>query len=301
MAQHRVTGQLKPVPPFDFTKSLEFLGIFSPTMGEQTLEEQSLTKAISSGGQVAAFTVRSVGSVKDPLLEYKLVSDEPIGDDLQQKAADRIGFYLSINDDLIPFYTIARQDAAFAPVLQRLYGYHQVKFLTPFENAAWAIVSQRNPMAVARKVKVKLTERYGGSIIIDGLTYRAFPEAGVLASVPPDELIEIVKHEKKAEYLRSAAEAFARADEQFLRTGKYEDVEAWLLGIKGIGPWSATFIMLRGLGRMERIPLSEGRLEGVAAAMYNEGRPLSPAELEKLASRYGAEAGHWVHYLRVGG
>ena len=114
--------------------------------------------------------------MEQPELEYTLVSDEPISDSLERRsAADRIGFYLSIDDDFEQFYAIASQDKAFAPVLERLYGHHQVKFITPFETAAWAVLSQRNPMAMARKVKDKVAAEYGGRITVGDAILTRFP------------------------------------------------------------------------------------------------------------------------------
>ncbi len=70
--------------------------------------------------------------------------------------------------------------------------------------------------------------------------------------------------------------------------------------IKGIGEWSATFIMVRGLGRMEYIPLTETRLLEAASKVYGHGKELSREELIHLAERYGPWQGYWAHYLRVG-
>jgi DNA-3-methyladenine glycosylase II len=67
---------------------------------------------------------------------------------------------LSLGDDLRPFYAVAETDPAFAPLVQELYGYHQVKFLMPFENACWAILSQRNLISVSHNVK-RLSAPYG--------------------------------------------------------------------------------------------------------------------------------------------
>ena len=54
--------------------------------------------------------------------------------------ANRLRFFLSLNDDLQPFYRIGLADPPFASVIECLYGLHQPKFLTPFELACWAIL-----------------------------------------------------------------------------------------------------------------------------------------------------------------
>ena len=144
---------LHPTPPFDFNKTLDFLEGFSPTRGEQSLAARVLTKAIAVAGQVVVFQVASSGAVEAPRLECTLHSAQPLSPATLAAARDRLSFFLSLDDDLRPFYAIAKEDPAMAPEIQRLYGMHQVKFPTPFENAAWAVLTQRAPIPMARKMK----------------------------------------------------------------------------------------------------------------------------------------------------
>ena len=155
------SGILIPTPPFDFDKSLNFLGVFMPTKQEQTVSSHTLTKAISIDGQTIVFQLISSGTIENPQLEYTLFSEKPISEETQSAVVERMTFFLSLRDDLQPFYRIGREDADFAPIIEILYGYHQVKFLTPFENACWAVLTQRNPMKIAQKTKQALIEKYG--------------------------------------------------------------------------------------------------------------------------------------------
>ncbi len=102
-------------------------------LADQKIDELSLTRAVCIGGQTVAFNVRSTGLIKSPRLKYALSSDRPLTLGVRDAAVDRISFFLSLADDLEHFYRIGYGDVDFAPVLQKLYGLHQVKFLTPFE------------------------------------------------------------------------------------------------------------------------------------------------------------------------
>ena len=299
MDLYTASGVLTPAAPFDFEQSLDFLGMFTPTRGEQTLAPRTLTKAVMIGGQPVVFRVAGAGSADAPRLEYTLFAAAPITPETQAAAADRIAFYLSLDDDLRPLYAPGEADPAFAPVLRRLYGYHQVKFLTPFENAAWAILSQRNPMPVAQKQKLALAARFGGTLTVDGTAYTAFPAAAQLADLPPATLREVVNNDRRTEYLAAAARAFSTVDESWLRAAPYAEVEAWLRGIKGIGAWSAEFILLRGLGRLDRVPITEERLIAAVSHRYGNGQALPAAEVARLAAGYGPWQGYWAHYLRA--
>jgi DNA-3-methyladenine glycosylase II len=291
-----VAGQLTPSAPFDFAQTLRFAEDFTPARGEQRVAENTLTKAIMVQGAPIGFRVTSSGEVDAPALAYILYGAEPFTPDLIAACEDRLRFYLSLDDDLTHFYEIARDDAAMAPILARYYGLHQMKFPTPFEIAAWAILTQRTPIAIARVVKDRLTQRYGGSVQVEGETLWAFPEARMLAEADPDELANLVHNERKVTYLSASSQAFADIDERWLRSGDHDAVEAWLRAIPGVGAWSASFILIRGIGRMERIAPNEPLLEA-AAQVYGEA--ITPTRFRELAARYGDTAGYWAFYLRA--
>jgi DNA-3-methyladenine glycosylase II len=250
-------------------------------------------------GQTIVFRVVSSGDIEKPRLDYTLFSDQPIRAITAHAASDRISFFLSLDDDLRPFYAVGRDDPTFAPVVERLYGYHQVKFQTPFECACWAILSQRNTLPIARRLKQALVERFGSGLEVDGVYYQAFPDAVRLVEADPADLLAIVRNLRRDEYLAAVARAFSVADEAWLRSAPYDEVEAWLRGIDGIGPWSAAFVLLRGLGRAERLPVDEKRLAIAAGKLYNGGAPLDEAGLRRVAKRYGPWQGYWAHYVRV--
>ncbi len=294
------TGYITPTAPYDFTKSLNFLGFFPATQDEQAVTEQALTKAVYVDGQLLAFRVDSTGTIDKPWLAYTLFSEQAIDETIKNAALDRIVFFLSLDDDLRPFYAIGREDADFAPIVEELYGYHQVKFLTPFEIACWAVLTQRNPMNMSQRMKKNIIDTYGGTITVDGVAYSAFPEAERMVHVSEDELTGVVRNARKAEYLVAVIKAFSDVDEHFLRTGDYDEVEAWLHSIRGFGAWSASFVMVRGLGRMEHLTSNEKAMLAAVSRLYGHGKDLSRAEIERIGEKYGDYKGYWGHYLRVG-
>jgi hypothetical protein len=59
---YSATGTLIPTPPFDFDKSLDFLGFFAPLEGEQALSARALTKVVLLEGQMVVFQVAASGA-----------------------------------------------------------------------------------------------------------------------------------------------------------------------------------------------------------------------------------------------
>ncbi|HEY0757235.1 MAG TPA: hypothetical protein VGD98_24990 [Ktedonobacteraceae bacterium] len=293
-----IEGVLTPRAPFDFGRTLQFVGSFTPTAGEQSVTDQSITKAVMLNGRAVGFKVCSIGSVEEPTLAYTLFSEQPLTEAEHEALRDRIRFFLSLDNDLQEFYAIGYTDPSFEPVIKALYGLHQPKFLTPFEIACWAVLVQRTPMAIAHSTKMALNRRWGADIMLpDGAIYSAFPEPEQMVAVSIDELASVVRNTRKVEYLYAVIQFFGSVDEHYLRTGDYDEVVTRLRAVRGIGEWSAYFILLRGLGRMERTPVSDKEIITAASKVY--GRALTPASIQTIIDRYGKLQGDWAFYVRV--
>lgn len=79
----------------------------------------------------------------------------------------------------------------------------------------------------------------GSEIEVDGTTYILFSGPKLIPGADVQDILDITRNRRRAEYLISAAEAFADVDELVLRHGEYEEAAAWLDAIDEIGPWYA--------------------------------------------------------------
>ena len=295
---HRIDGTASPAAPFDFAKTLDFLRRFPPTFGLNMVVGNCVHKAQRINGRTVLFRISARGTVQQPFLHYTV--DLHKAQDLaeaEKEAIEWLRFFLGWDDDLHEFYELAEHDPYFAPIACALYGYHHVKFPSPFEAAVWAIVSQRNQATVARGMHQALLKGLGHRISRYGLDYWAFPEAQEVAPLEVSDLPTSLRPMRRGEYILDAARAFATANPAFLRSGPVNAVEDWLRGIKGIGPWSARFVLLRALGRTYVHPEDDRFVIDAASLVYGEGRRLTPLEVGTLADAYGAWKGYWAHYL----
>jgi DNA-3-methyladenine glycosylase II len=247
LSLHSFEGVLKPLAPFNFTESLSFLSDFSPMKNEQEVQNASFTKAVEINRVAVAFNVTDMGGIENPKLHFTAYSKSKLSEEVEKLVADRITFFLSLQDNLKEFYEIAKKDKCLKPVITRFYGHKQVKFLTPFEIACWAVLAQRIPMVIAHRMKEYIIGKLSGQIEVRGIVYRTFPEASKLEVTETAELLELIGNKRKAEYVSAVSKAFSQVEEQWLRTAPYDDVYEWLTDIKGIGDWSAHFVMIRGL------------------------------------------------------
>jgi DNA-3-methyladenine glycosylase II len=278
-------------PPFDFDKSLRFIERFRPMNGEQETSGKTLTKALMFEGQTVAMRLGEEPGGK-PGVYYELFSERQLSERLAQKVAERVSFFLGLRDDLAPFYAIAAKDPAFYPVAKRLVGLHHVKFPSLFEITCWAILAQRSQMPVAKRAKDALTERFGGSIEVDGKVYRAFPDYEALRGAKVADVLFATKNRRNAERISILLSTFGELDEEFLLTAPYEKAEERLKRIKGIGDWSAQFILFRGLGRIEKLKYNMRPVEKMMGKLYG-----SEMTLDEVNRTYGEWSGYWSVYL----
>lgn len=285
-------NKLQVKEPFDFNLTLSFLNGFPPMQGEQGLQHE-LRKATRIGGQTVGFVIRQ----EEGGLVCDLHPERPLTPVEEQAVLERLSFFLGLEVDLKPFYALAAQDAPFTPVLHDLHGFHQPRFLTPFEVACWAVIHQRIPLAHARKVKQAIYAQYGG--VWDGLP--AFPEAHELAHLTETDFFKLVPNERKARALTEIVTAFQGVTTRELVEKPYDEVRGWLRGIYGIGEWSSLFILVRGLGRIENIVVQD-KESAFLKEMLKAARPvygeLTPEQLWQKAAQYGEQQGQWAIYLR---
>ncbi len=280
---------LSAAQPFVFEHSLSFFCSFPPTAGEQKVGPRTLEKAHALDGRAVLTTIAET----DHGLSCTVTSEDPLTDEQHARLIDRVRFQLSLDDDLALFDARARADRAFAPLARRWRGHHHVKFATPFEITCWAILAQRN-MRMGRPVKDAIVAALGPSITVDGVTHRAFPEASALTDA--HVVRPLVRTDAEASAISAAANVFAAIDvAATLLRPSFDEAERFLLALPRIGPWSAAFILFRGLGRMERLAERSGPIFAAARRVYG---PKSERELRAIAESYGPWMGYWALYLR---
>jgi DNA-3-methyladenine glycosylase II len=295
-ADHRATVRVDARQPFAWSHSLRFICGFPATQNEQLVDGEQLTKAWRVADDTVVTAIRPADGGR--ALELDLASTGELTDEVRDAVVDRVSFYLSLDDDLEAFDRAARSDPAFAPVADRLRGYHQVKFASPLENLVWSILAQRNPMSVARENKSRLMTQLNQPVQAFGSTLVPFPALEQLAALSQTDLAEIIRNERKGKYLFGTIQRLIDIDEDYLRHGDYREVRETLLGLPGIGPWSAVFVLIRGLGRMEVVPQDA---EILAATRKVYGAGITEDDLVNLAAPYAPNQGYWAHYLRVVG
>lgn len=184
------------------------------------------------------------------------------GDGDLDAAAAQVGRFLSLDVDATDWPQVGERDAVIADAQRRLPGLRPCGFHSPYEAAAWAVLSQRIGIAQAAKLRAKLVRDHGD----DG----AFPAPNRLRRLDLD------LPGRKAEYLHAVAEAALdrQLDGARLQIADPAHAVRQLQTILGIGPFAAELIVLRGANAPDAIPHHDRRLDAKIAEQYGDGRAL---------------------------
>lgn len=225
-------------------------------------------------------------------------ADRPLDSAETAAVETTVSRWLGLDDDLTPFLALAAGDAALAPLLTDVAGLHQLRFASLAEGAAYFLLSQRTSQAVAAGRKRRLAADLGPRLRLDGEEHVAFPALVTLAATPAGVLARHTGGAQRTTRFVAAigglAELVADRGEEWLRHAPYDEVRDALLGIHGIGRFTALAILLRVLGRPDDVPLEMGQFAQVVAEVYGPGTPG-----DAVRQRYGSYVGWWAYFAKT--
>ena len=181
------------------------------------------------------------------------------------------------------------------PLARRMRGVKPPRYPTLWEACVNAIVFQQVSIHAASAILQRYVVALGSPFELrEGVTLHAFPDAEVTLRAGDDELRAVGLSANKIATLRRVGEALGSGtlDERMLEERSSPEATAKLTSIKGIGPWTATVILLRGLGRLDVFPMNDS---GVAGGVAFAGGSLP--ELEHVLDDLGSQRGMLYYHL----
>lgn len=238
-----------------------------------------LTKAVEIGGRPVILDMRIGDQAVD-------VTTEPAlhGDGLIQ--AERIvARMLGLTGDPTGFEARAAAEPAVARLIGDRFGLRFPLSATIFEGLVWAIVGQQVNLKFAATLRRTVIE-LAGKPAPGGMIVHPGPVA--VAVLDPEELGRRKFSRAKAAYLVGAATAIAegRLDLKALLSLPAEDAAARFAGIKGIGPWTANYVLLRACGHPDVVPAGDAGLAAGLQAYFGLDRRPTPEEQRSLMAPF---------------
>jgi DNA-3-methyladenine glycosylase II len=163
---------------------------------------------------------------------------------------------LGLQVDLEPFYGLAAADVRLSALAEQFRGLKPPRFPTLFEALVNAIACQQITLTFGIRVLNRLAERYGLEQSTEHGPARAFPRPCDLAAADPDALRSVGLSHQKARAIVELAQAITaeRLDLDALASLDNATTVTRLCQLRGVGRWTAEYVLLRGLGRLEVFP-----------------------------------------------
>ncbi len=188
----------------------------------------------------------------------------------------------SLELDLEPFWRRVRRERGFAELARRCAGLRPQRFPTLFEALANGICCQQLSLAAGMTRLGHLAERFGPRTP-DG-TRVGPPDASLVARAPLSALRRSGLSARRAAELRDLARLPLERFEHELSALPDAQARARLLELPGIGPWTADYVLLRGLGRLDVFP--SGDVGATRTLGRILGRAMEPPAAVRFAARF---------------
>lgn len=180
---------------------------------------------------------------------------------------------LGLDVELGPFYAVAARVPILAGLAERFRGVKPPRFATLWESLVNTIAFQQLSLASGMATLGRLVRRCASPVAFDGATLYPFPAPEAVSGLRDADLRACGFSGAKALSLRAAAGAIldgtVREDE--LERLPDSAVVERLRQVPGVGPWTASLVLLRGMGRLTSFPRGDSganrRLRAVFGAI----------------------------------
>jgi DNA-3-methyladenine glycosylase II len=249
-----LTFSLKPTAPF----RLDLAAWTLRRRPENIIDRwdgQSYRRVLSMENGPAEVEARQVGPLDSPRLRIVVTGAEATLETTTAvtSALERL---LGLAVDLSEFEQFAAHDERLGPLSDRFRGMKPPRFPTVFECVVNAIACQQVTLTLGIRLIGRLAETYGQVINSYGVSAHAFPRPEALATARPEEIRSLGFSFQKARALieLSTAVVGGRLDLESLASETDEAAVQRLCALRGVGRWTAEYVLLRGLGRTHVFP-----------------------------------------------
>ncbi len=191
---------------------------------------------------------------------------------------------LSLDHSGSEWAAVGARDAVIGRLLSEHPGLRPVLFHSPYEAAAWSVLSQRRHRTQATAVRRRLSAAHGRVFKLPNGDVEAFPLPENLLRVSTFPSLEPQRIERLHDVARAALEGLL--DPARLLAMEPEAALADLQRLPGIGPMYAGLILLRSTGATDILTLNEPHLPAYVAHFYGLPKPAARVELQQIAEAW---------------
>ncbi|UED74774.1 DNA-3-methyladenine glycosylase [Brevibacillus sp. DP1.3A] len=281
---------------FSFTQNLQYL---SRASNECMFHIQNghLYKAIPMEQDPQ---VVEIHADNDQGLTVRFLSPSLPTEKVRIEVARYVRDWFDLDRDLVPFYELAAGDALLQQAVEKFYGLRTMGIPDLFEALSWGIIGQQINLTYAYTLKRRLVETFGRRVEFEGETYWLFPTAEKIAGLTVADLDGLHMTTKKCEYLIDVAQLIVEgklSKELLWDGGDYQTAEKRLTSIRGIGPWTANYVLMRCLRIPSAFPIDDVGLHNAIKFLLGKEKKPTKAEIRELSKAWTNWESYATFYL----
>ncbi|MES2316204.1 MAG: DNA-3-methyladenine glycosylase 2 [Pseudomonadota bacterium] len=190
---------------------------------------------------------------------------------------------LALRIDPAPFLDAVRGDPLLGALTRRQGGLRIVQSATIFEALTWAVIGQQINLSFAIALRRTFIAQAGRA---HGSGLWCYPEPADVARLAPEDLTTRKFSRSKAETLLRLARLVDAGELVLARGDDIEATCATLLAVKGIGPWTVNYALLRGYGYADCSLHGDVAIRAALQHLLGEDAKPDIARTEALLARY---------------
>lgn len=234
------------------------------------------------------------------LLIRFLAGTRPSSTENKKAVVHYIRDWFDLDRNLTPFYQMAHQDPLLKPLVKTHYGLRIVGIPDLFEALCWGVLGQQINLKFAYTLKRQFVEKFGKSVEYKGSSYWVFPTYEKISKLTPEDMSDIKMTIRKSEYIIGIAQLIANgklSKEKLLELNDFKKIETELVKIRGIGPWTAHYVLMRCLRFPSAFPIDDVGLINSIKLLKEMNRKPTKKEISKLATPWKNWEAYATFYL----
>lgn len=259
--------------------------------------DRKVRKAIPIGDE---YEVIELSEENNGELTLRLLSHARHSERAYNEAIAYVEEWFDLKRNLAPFYELATRDLLLNQVIDKCYGLRILGIHELYEALCWAILGQQINLTFAYTLKRRFVEAFGRSIECDGHVYWIFPKPEAVSTLKVDELFKLKISRKKCEYLINIAKLICEGElskQSLLEANSIEEAEKILVNIRGIGPWTANYVLMRCLRFPSAFPIDDVGLHNAIKFLTGSEKKPSKEEIKAYASNWRNWEAYATFYL----
>ncbi|MET0787048.1 MAG: DNA glycosylase, partial [Paenisporosarcina sp.] len=280
---HEATIEIFPPKPFNYEECLLFLGRSDQEVLYE-IKDGEVWKLLRVTRELVLFKIRHHSNTLR--VEFPIC---PPSKEARQEIAAYIWDWFDLETDLNDFYKMAAQDL----ILQKLtndYGGLRIICLPDlFEALTWAVIGQQINLSFAYTLKKRFVEQFGESLIFGEDIYWLYPSYERMATLEVEDLRQLQFTGRKAEYIIGIAKTLASGEltkDKLLNMRNPLDMYQALIHIRGVGAWTADYVLMKCLHHKAAFPIADVGLHNALKNQLGLEQKPTIMEIKEIATHW---------------